>query len=65
MSNGSATLSITREEIESDLLERLRKCQKEWISASENNRDEARQHFMEALHTFNSVVLYGWFPNWI
>jgi hypothetical protein len=63
MSDSAARLSRTRQEIEKDLLERVRKSQQEWISASEDNRDEARQRFMDALQTFNSLVLYAKFPN--
>lgn len=51
--------SRTRHELASDLLELLRLSQLDWTRASEEDRDAARQRFMEALDAFNRVVLQG------
>jgi hypothetical protein len=53
----------TREELEEALLETLRQRQAEWIRASDDERDEARQRFMAALKAFNSLVLYYKIPD--
>ena len=52
-------LSRTKQEMETDLLEELRLRQREWNRASEEDRDVARQRFMNALDTFYSLVLHG------
>jgi hypothetical protein len=52
----------TREQLEEDLLETLRQRQAEWKRASNDERDAARQRFIEALHAFNSLVLYNKLP---
>jgi hypothetical protein len=49
----------TRQQVEIELLEALRHHQMEWIASSDGNRDIARQRFMNALHAFNSFVLYN------
>jgi hypothetical protein len=60
---GTGTKSAkTRQTIEEELLEELNRSQREWIAASEPDRAAARQRFMDALHTFNSLVLYGKTP---
>jgi hypothetical protein len=52
----------TREELEEALLETLRQRQAQWIRASDDERDEARQRFMAALKAFNNLVLYNKIP---
>jgi len=52
-------LSRTKQEMETDLLEELRLRRREWNRASEEDRDVARQRFMNALDTFYSLVLHG------
>lgn len=61
-SNGSHLQAKTRERIENDLLEKLREKQIEWVRASDQERDAARQRFLDALHSFNGFVLDGSVP---
>jgi len=51
-----------RQHIEAELLEEVRRTQQAWRDAPEEERDRARRRFMEALHLFNSVPLYGTEP---
>jgi len=53
----------TREELEEALLENLRQRQAEWIRASDDERDDARKRLIDALHAFNSLVLYNKIPD--
>jgi hypothetical protein len=48
--------------MESELMERLRQRQQEWLAAPEERREYSRQQFMNALQNFNSMVLYGKVP---
>jgi hypothetical protein len=57
-----STRAKTRQRIEQDLLEVLNLRQREWISATDDNRDLARRRFMDALHAFNDFVLDGKLP---
>jgi hypothetical protein len=63
MDENGNQLTKTRQQIEVELMEILRQRQEEWSMASDDNRDEARFRFMNALHAFNSLVLYGKFPD--
>ena len=63
MSSNTAIRLTTSQQIETELLEVLRLRQYEWVTASDGQRDIARQRFMNALHAFNSAVLYGKYPN--
>jgi hypothetical protein len=49
----------TKQQIEAQLLEELRRHKKEWVTASDDNREAARERFMDALNVFNSFVIYG------
>lgn len=49
----------TYEQRVSDLLKQLRQRQTECIAASDRERETARHRFVEALHSFNGIVLYG------
>ncbi len=57
MKSGTSHQSKTQEQIKNDLAEVLRERQIEWIRASDQDRDAARQRFMVALHLFNSFAL--------
>ena len=59
MSGGTSRQLNTRAQVENDLLEVLRQREVEWIQASTQDRDTARQQFKDALDLFNSVVIYG------
>ena len=59
MSDQAAQLAKTRQQVESELMEILRLRQHEWATANDDQRDFARQLFMNALQNFNSLVLYG------
>lgn len=64
MEHGSASHRLNqRQQLEEELLEKLRQRQDEWIRASEDDRDAARQRFMDALHVFNSLILYDKLPS--
>ena len=58
MDGSGAHQSKTRQQIETELLDELRQTQAEWCSAAENDRDAARQRFMDALQRFNGVILH-------
>jgi hypothetical protein len=62
MSDGAPRTAKNREQVETELLETLRRRQHEWTTAPEDRRDYARQRFMNALQDFNSLVLYGKAP---
>jgi len=49
----------SRQRLEEELLEKLRQRQAEWIKAPLDERAAARRSFMDALETFNRLVLYG------
>ena len=49
----------TQDRIEEDLREVLLQRHSEWIQASDKNRDDARQRFLEALCLFTGFVLDG------
>ena len=51
--------SKTRWQIEDEVMEELRHRQLEWTNASEEDRDLARQKFLNTLHIFNSLILYN------
>ena len=53
----------TREELEEALLENVRQRQTEWIRASDEERDEARKRFIDALRAFNSLVVHYKIPD--
>jgi hypothetical protein len=59
MPDHSAGRVKAREQVEAELLEILRQRQHEWRTAPEDQRDYARQRFMNASQNFNSVILYG------
>ena len=63
MSGGASRQLKTREQIENDLAEDLYRKQLAWRQASDKDRDAARQQFIDALHRFNSFILYGKFLN--
>ena len=63
MSGGTSRQTKTRQEIENDPLEDMRQKQLEWRQASALDKDLARQRFMDALHRFNSLILYDKFLN--
>jgi hypothetical protein len=46
-----------REQLEADLLEILRCRRSEWMTATDDDRDYARQRFLLALQNFNSCLL--------
>jgi hypothetical protein len=52
----------SQSQIECDLFEQVRQRHAEWQQASEADRDVTRLRFMDALHLFNSLVLYGKIP---
>jgi hypothetical protein len=58
MTGNCAKPQKTRERIENELLEDLRQKRAEWIKASEDNRDLARQRFINALLIFDIVVIH-------
>lgn len=49
--DGSPTQAKARQQIENALLEQLRQRQIEWVRASDQDRDAARQRFLDALHS--------------
>ena len=51
-----------RRHIEANLLEEVRRTQKDWIEAPDDEREFARARFMMALNAFNTFVLYGKAP---
>jgi len=51
-----------RRHIEANLLEEVRRTQKDWIEAPADERESARARFMMALHAFNRLVLYDRAP---
>lgn len=53
---GSTPQGKTPEHIKSELLEQLRQRQIEWIRAADQERDAARQRFLEILHSYNRLV---------
>ena len=64
MSGASISSQIeAREQIEGDLFEEVLKRKSEWLGASGQERDAARQRFMDALRSFNAFVLDGEVPN--
>jgi len=63
MIGGTSLQLKTREQIENDLSEDLYNKQLAWRGASDQDRETARQQFMDALHRFNSFILYGKFLN--
>jgi hypothetical protein len=48
---------------EAGLLAAVRRAQMAWRAAPERERDDARRRFMDALHAFNSLVLYDEQPD--
>ena len=50
--------SKTLQQIESELMEELRKSQAEWHGASDDNREAARERFIDTLHAFNTLILF-------
>ena len=62
MSDSAARPAKTRQEVEKELMEVLRARQQEWISASDQDRDLARQRFLDALRAFNALILSGKIP---
>jgi hypothetical protein len=63
MNGNGIQQSIALQEIENELMEELRLRQLEWVHASHQGRDAARERFLEALRTFNNLVLYGKLPD--
>jgi hypothetical protein len=53
----------TSQQIEIKLLEVLRERQRDWVSASEHDRDSARVRFLTALRAFNKFILDGKLPD--
>ena len=49
----------TYKQLVSDLLKQLHQRQVECIAASGQERETARHRFMETLHSFDGIVLYG------
>jgi hypothetical protein len=62
MSDSARRTAKDRDRVETELLEILRQRQQEWTTAPDDQRDYARQRFMNALQNFNSLVLYGKAP---
>jgi hypothetical protein len=52
----------TRRQIESDLIEVVRKRQREWLTAGEADRELTRHRFMESLQVFEDLAFFGKFP---
>ena len=61
-SNGFHPQAKTRQQIESYLLAQLRQRQIAWIAASDQDRDVARQRFMNTLHSLNGFMFDGEIP---
>jgi hypothetical protein len=56
---GAARQSKTKLQLEIELLDLMREKQVEWQHAPAEERDAARQRFMDALEAFNALVLYN------
>ena len=59
----SLSLQGRTQQIADELMEALRRRQREWSSADEDNRDVARQRFMNALYAFHSLILPDRIPD--
>ena len=59
MPDSTPRTAKTREQTETELMETLRQRRHEWVAAPHDQRDYARQRFMDALQNFNALVLYG------
>jgi hypothetical protein len=55
--------SKTKQQLEIELLDFMREKQLEWQHAPAEERDAARQRFMDALEAFNALVLYNKIPD--
>jgi hypothetical protein len=62
MAHSEPKIQKARQDLETELLEIMRERQREWASAKDEHRDLMRQRFMNALHAFNSLVLYDKHP---
>lgn len=52
-----------REQIEAELMELVKRHEREWQVAPEGDRESARERYVAALEKFNRVVVRGVFPD--
>ena len=62
MRNSVSPQVKTQDRLEDDLREALRQRRSEWLRATDEDRDEARERFGEALRLFTGFILDGRLP---